>query len=136
MVLKSMRMKRQSAFSISKMKLSPAVKLKYHRKEAIKSFNANDVTGYSYHTKQIAKIRANSLMGKKGQMNLGTLILIAIVFGGFLLFLSALNTFVGGSNVNLFQYWGTPALWGIGTIAIAGIIGFFVNEQFDIFHKA
>ena len=138
------RSKSVNAYQISNLRITPTQAIKYHRTEASKSLKGNDYSGYRYHSLQVAKINSGIVINRmrgtkpaypkqKGQFSLGLVILIAVIVGGFFFLLMALNEFVGGSQVNLFQYIGTPVIWGIGVIAIASIIAFFVNQQFHIF---
>ena len=134
--------KSMNAYKISGLNITPRQAVTYHRKEANKSLKDNNYRSYRYHASRVAKINGAIILNRmkgtkpanqKGQLNVGTLVLIGLVLIGFILLLMGLNSFVGGEQLNLFQFIGTPLIWGIGAMAITGIIAFYVNQQFNIF---
>lgn len=61
---KPFRQRKQTLYSISQMKVTPAMQAKYHRGEAVKALKANNYAGYRYHSLEVAKINTNLVIGK------------------------------------------------------------------------
>jgi len=61
--------RKRNVINISRMKISPAQKIKYHRREATRSLKENNYPAYRFHSLQVAKINSGliiSKMKKKG----------------------------------------------------------------------
>ena len=59
----SMR-KKPNMYTISKLNITPAQKIKFHRREAVASLKKNDFSGYRYHSKEVAKINTGLVISR------------------------------------------------------------------------
>jgi hypothetical protein len=59
-----MRQRKKSIYSISKMSISPATRIKFHRKQAVLNLNKGNYSGFRYHSQQVAKINTNLVISR------------------------------------------------------------------------
>lgn len=64
MVVKKRKISKPSLYSISKMRITPAQKVKFHRREAVASLKKGNFAGYRYHSMKVAGINSNLIIAR------------------------------------------------------------------------